>query len=190
MNKLNEIKRLVTCGLITLIGFNLFVGCEQSNPFGSVVESEISSIVFELDSRLNEDANGYHHLIIDTTRWQTLHRVSGHVYRDGEPMNVLKFGWAGSHYWVIGDDFGYVIANTGLNDHGTYVGYDTTYITWFTGYEVPIVNSSSYSNSDGEVNTMIAPIRTMVGDTATIMYGWYDDWTSEEVIDKFYVIFD
>ena len=43
---------------------------------------------------------------------------------------------------------------------------------------------------DGEVNTMIAPIRTMRGDTATIFYGWYDDWTDEETINEFYVIFD
>ena len=39
-----------------------------------------------------------------------------------------------------------------------YVNYDTTYITGFSGWEVPIVNGSSYSRMDGEVNTMIAPI--------------------------------
>ena len=43
---------------------------------------------------------------------------------------------------------------------------------------------------DGEVNTMIAPVKTMRGDTATIYYGWYDDWKDEEVIGEFYVIFD
>jgi hypothetical protein len=175
------IKKLVNCGLITLIGFNLFIGCE---------DSRLSPITFELDSKLTEDVNGYHHLTIDTTQWQTLHRISGRVYRDGESVNVLKFGWASSHHWIVGDDFGYVIANTGLNDHGTYVGYDTTYITWFGGYEVPIVNGSSYSREDGEVNTMMAPVRTMKGDTATIYYGWYDDWTDEETTSEFYVIFD
>jgi len=169
---------------ITLITLNLFIGC------GSISGPSISPIEFELDTRLSVDANGYHHLKIDTTKWQTLHRISGHAYRDGEPMNVLKFGWASSHHWIVGDNFGYVIANNGLTDDMTYVGYDTTYITWFSGYEVPIVNGSSYSREDGEVNTMVAPIRTMVGDTATIFYGWYDDWTSEETIKEFYIIFD
>jgi len=186
MNRLNEIKRLVTCGLITLIGFNLFVGCGES-LYGP--EDEISSIVFELDSRLSEDANGYHHLTIDTTKWQTLHRLSGHVYRDGEPMNVLKFGWASSHHWLIGDEYGYIVSS-GLTDDLEYVSYDTTYITWFGGSEVPIVNGSSYSNADGEVNTMIAPVRTMRGDTATIYYGWYDDWADEETLGNFNIIFD
>ena len=166
--------------LLVMTSLILF-GCE---------DSRLSPITFELDSKLTEDVNGYHHLTIDTTQWQTLHRISGHVYRDGESVNVLKFGWASSHHWIVGDDFGYVIANTGLNDHGTYVGYDTTYITWFGGYEVPIVNGSSYSREDVEVNTMMAPVRTMRGDTATVYYGWYDNWTDEETTSEFYVIFD
>ena len=181
---LKGIKKLGNYGLITLIGFNLFVGC--SSPFEP---EDISSITFELDSKLTEDVNGYHHLTIDTTQWQTLHRISGHVYRDGESVNVLKFGWASSHHWIVGDDYGYIVSR-GLTDDLVYVSYDTTYITWFSGWEVPIVNGSSYSREDGEVNTMMAPIRTMKGDTATIYYGWYDDWTDEETTNEFYVIFD
>ena len=104
-------------------------------------------------------------------------------------MNVLKFGWGSSHHWLIGDDYGYIVSS-GYTDDLVYVSYDTTYITGFSGWEVPIVNGSSYSRMDGEVNTMIAPIKTMRGDTATIFYGWYDDWTDEETINEFYVIFD
>ena len=170
--------------IATLIVINLFIGC------GSIFGPNISSEEFKLDSRLTVDENGYHHMVIDTSRWQTTHRISGHVYRDNESVNVLKFGWGSSHHWIVGDNFGYVIANNGLTDDMTYVGYDTTYITWFSGYEVPIVNGSSYSREDGEVNTMIAPVRTMRGDTATIYYGWIDDWTGEEVTDEFYIIFD
>jgi len=194
MNKVNGIKKLVSYGVITLITFNLFVGCEQSNPFGSVLEyenglSELSPIVFELDAGLNEDANGYYHITLDITKWQTLHRISGHVYRDGNPVNIIKFAWAGSHHWIINDTLGYIIER-GLTDDLVYVSYDTTYITWFSGFEVPIVNGSSYSREDGEVNTMIAPIRTMVGDTATIYYGYFDNWTHDETYGEFNIIFD
>ena len=176
-----KIKRVAT--LITLIGFSLFVGCESSTE-------PISPIVFELDARLVEDNNGYYHLDIDENKWQTLHRISGHVYRNGDPMNVTKFAWSSNFYWAIGDTFGYVIANNGLTDDLVYVGYDTTYITWFNGYEVPIVNSASYSREDGEVNTMIAPVQTMIGDTATIFYVYHDEWTYEDTYGEFYVIFD
>ena len=140
--------------LLVMTSLILF-GCE---------DSRLSPITFELDSKLTEDVNGYHHLTIDTTQWQTLHRIRGHVYRDGESVNVLKFGWASSHHWIVGDDYGYIVKR-GLTDDLVYVSYDTTYITWFSGWEVPIVNGSSYSREDGEVNTMMAPVRTMRGDT-------------------------
>ena len=181
---LKGIKKLGNYGLITLIGFNLFVGC--SSPFEP---EDISSITFELDSKLTEDVNGYHHLTIDTTQWQTLHRISGHVYRDGESVNVLKFGWASSHHWIVGDDYGYIVSR-GLTDDLVYVSYDTTYITWFSGWEVPIVNGSSYSREDGEVNTMIAPVRTMKGDTSTIYYRYIDNYWGDVYYGEFYIIFD
>ena len=182
MSKLKGIKRLVSYGLITLIGFNLFVGCEDNN--------QLEPIEFILESNLTKDSNGFYHLDLDTTKWQTLHRISGNVYRNGESVDVLKFGWYSSHHWIIGDDYGYVIANHGLNDDLVYVAYDTTYITRFSGFEVPIVNGASYSNADGEVNTMMAPVRTMLGDTATIQYSFYDDWRGEQTDGVFYVIFD
>ena len=65
-----------------------------------------------------------------------------------------------------------------------------TLITWFSGFEVPIVNGSSYSREDGEVNTMIAPVKTMRGDTATVFYGYFDNWREEETYGEFNIIFD
>ena len=174
------IKKIV--GIITLSALNLFIGCEDLN--------EIEPISFVLNARLHQDSNGYYHLPIDTNNWQTTHRISGNLFRNGEPMNITKMIWYSDFYWEIGNEFGYFICNEGLTDDMTYVGYDTTYVTWFTGHEVPIVNSSSYSNIDGEVNTMIAPVKTMIGDTATIFYGYLDGWTSERTYGEFYVIFD
>ena len=67
---------------------------------------------------------------------------------------------------------------------------DYPYITWFDGFEVPIINQSSYSDEDGKVNTMIAPVRTMRGDTATIHYGYWDNWRYEDTYGDFKIIFD
>ena len=177
-----------TVGLITLIGFSLFIGCEDSYILTS---ESIPPIVFELNARLDKDVNGYYHLPIDTTNWQTLHRISGRVTREGsdEGVNVIKFGWASNFYWEIGDTLGYIV-ESGLTDDLEYVSYDTNYVTWFDGSEVPIVNSSSYSNMEGEVNTMMAPVKTMIGDTATIYYVYFDNWTYEDTYGEFYVIFD
>ncbi len=169
-------------GIITLSVFNLFIGC--SNP----VES-ISPITFELQLESGIDINGYYHVSIDTTRWQTIYRISGHVYRDGDPMNVTKFAWASNLYWMLGDTLGYIISR-GLTDDLIYVSYDTSYVTGFNGYEVPIVNGASYSDENGEVSTVIAPVRTMRGDTATIFYVYHDEWTYDDTYGEFKIIFD
>lgn len=168
-------------GIITLIGFSLFIGCESAEP--------IVPITFELQLESGIDSNGYYHVSIDTTRWQTIYRISGNVYRNGSPVNVIKFGWSGSHYWTLGDTLGYIIRR-GLTDDLIYVSYDTSYVTGFNGFEVPIVNGASYSREDGEVSTVIAPVKTMRGDTATIFYGYYDNWLYEETYGEFHLIFD
>ena len=178
----NVIRKIV--GVITLSVFNLFIGC--SNP---IEPTTISPITFELEAGLSMDSNGYYRLTIDMDRWQTLHRISGHVYRDGDPMNVTKFAWASNFYWILNDTLGHIVQE-GLTDDLVYVSYDTTYITGFDGWEVPIVNGASYSNEDGEVNTMIAPVQTMIGDTAPIFYVYHDEWTYEDTYGEFNIIFD
>lgn len=174
----NVIRKIV--GVITLSIFSFFIGCEDNS---------LEPIIFELNSGLFKDSNGYYHMNLDTNSTQTLHRLSGRVLRNGEPVNVIKFAWASNMYWIIDDNFGYVIQNTG-SEELWYVGYDTTYITWFSGWEVPIVNGSSYSREDGEVNTMLAPVRSMRGDTATIYYGYHDNWTYEDTFGEFKIIFN
>ena len=77
MNKkesLTIVKKINKITLITLVGFSCFTGC--SLPF----EPELSTIEFELDARMEVDLNGYYHLTLDTTKWQTTHRISGHVF--------------------------------------------------------------------------------------------------------------
>ena len=144
----------------------LLFGCEVSQPY---YYESVEPIEFELNVGLPK-VDDYYHLTLnnpDTGPWQNLHRISGHVYREGMPVDVVRFEWASSHYWYNGDTLGYVIQR-GLTDDLVYVSYDTSYITGFDGTEVPTINCCSYSNVDGEVNTMIAPVRNMRGDTLTI----------------------
>ena len=119
------------------------------------------------------DYNGYYHLTIDRTEWQTLHRVSG-VVKDG--MNNMVEGfwveWDSDLYWYLGDNSSYVV-HFGFKDEWVKVSYDTTYVIGFTGLEVPTSNRISYSNSYGQINNMLAPTRNMVGDTLTLTAYWF-----------------
>ena len=177
MKTINVIKKLVNFGIINLLGFNLFLGCVKLVPD----LSETYTIDFQMNLPL--DMNGYYHLTLDRTDWQTLHRVSG-VVKDG--MNNLVEGfwveWDSDLYWYLGDTLGYIYKR-GLTSDLVYVNYDTTYVTWFDGFEVPVVNGNSYSNSDLEINTMFAPVKVMSGDTIKVNLYWYDwnlDYNNED----------
>jgi hypothetical protein len=51
---------------------------------------------------------------------------------------------------------------------GEWVDVDTTYVTGFAGSVVPTINEFSYSGSEGEINTVIAPVDFMQGDTMVV----------------------
>lgn len=151
-------KYLGTITLILLLGSCTF---EQQEP---IVEENIS---IELDGRLPLDVNGYYHLKLNPTSNQTIHRISGKVYNNTQP---IKVSWKSNLYWwaLKGD----VVANITK----TYINYFTGEVTYvnlpplvnWKDMLVPTINSSSYSDKDNEINTVIAPIYRMRYDTMTV----------------------
>ena len=170
MKNLIKIKNNLIIGII--LSF-LLISCEDNNN-----HHELS-----FDLRLTEDGRGYHHLKLDKNNWQTLHRVSGLIQDEGFGVENFWVEWESNLYWYIGDTSGYVVKRN-FNDKGMYVSYDTTYLTQFSGMEVATSNIISYSNSNGELNNMIAPVRSMVGDTMRLTARWYDGKKD------FYIILD
>ncbi len=67
---------------------------------------------------------------------------------------------------------------------------DRSYVIGMEGMEVPTINPSSYSNSNGEVNTMFSPVRVMLGDTLTIGVSYYHPYNSELRTQTFQVVLD
>ncbi len=124
-------------------------------------------IFLELEPRLEVDDNGLYHLTLARDSWQTIHRLSGHISIDGTSAENVRVEWTSSHYWRLNDTLGYYV-DFAYTDQLEYVSLDTTFITGFNDFVVPTINCCSYSNADGEVNTMIAPVGTMLGDTMSI----------------------
>jgi hypothetical protein len=130
--------------------------------------------VLSFDMRLTEDSNGYYHMTVDRDNWQSLHKVSGSIVTvDGQGIENFWVEWESNLYWYLGDTLGYFV-HRGLTNNLVYVSYDTTYITGFNGMEVPTSNMISYSNSAGEINNMIAPVNSMIGDTMILKATWND----------------
>jgi len=171
-----NVEKLTKIVITTLISL-IVISCEDINN-EDIIYREIS-----FDTRLTEDSKGFYHLTLNTGSWQTLHRVSGSILEEGLGVENFWVEWESNLYWLIGDTLGYVVRR-GLNMNLQYVNYDTTYLTQFEGMEVPTSNTISYSNSDGKVNNMIAPVRSMVGDTMRLTARWYDG--SKD----FYIILD
>ena len=165
-----KLTKIIITTLVSLI----LISCEDNN-----------NILHELsfDTRLTEDGRGYHHLTLNTDSWQTLHRVSGSITQDGYGVENFRIEWESNLYWYIGDTLGYIIKRN-FNMDGQYVSYDTTYLTQFNGMEVSTSNKISYSNSKGELNNMIAPVKSMVGDTMRLTATWY------EGSKDFYIVLD
>ena len=174
MLKIREenLKRVLSL-LLSLVIF----GCDGENS----LSSNTTEYKVTVDVRLPIDVNGYYHLTIDRDEWQTLHRVSGTVSSDGYAVENFWVEWESNLYWYLGDTLGYVI-NRNFNNNGLYVSVDTSYIVGFDGMEVPTSNIISYSNRYGEINNMIAPVRSMIGDTLVLTAIWYNSEKSVEIV--------
>ena len=141
----------------------LFISCEDNN--------QDNTGLLEFDIRLPQDENGYYSLTLDKNKWQTLHRVTAKV-SDTYYLDNFYISWESNLYWVLNDTLGYIVKRQFSDWNGSYVSLDTSYVTGFSGMEVPTTNRSSYSNRLGEINNMIAPVKNMVGDTLMLGAFW------------------
>ena len=164
--------------IVLLVGY---WGCEDENEMNEESQSTYHFDLIYEDTGITKDENDYYHLTIDRENWQTLYRVRGTVYKDNQLAEFMKFYWQSNLYWQLGDTLGYYI-HRGLTDDLEYVSYDTVYVTGFNGMEVPTSNMASYSNSDGEINNMIAPVKSMIGDTLTLTAYYDDSWESFNIV--------
>ena len=185
--------------ILSLCLFFILISCEKIFDKQSLYEK----IDLQLSVDLPIDDNGNYHLeLIDT--WQTTKRLTAHLkseqYKDADYwerdlIETIKVYWQSSHYWVLNDTLGYIIKR-GLTDQMQYVNYDTIYVTGFEGMIVPTINSASYprkiNDSVYEINSVIAPIRTMIGDTIKVwIYYWdlnydYNEYSLDIIVNDNY----
>ena len=176
-----------------MINKNLFLLCIVFISCTDIIPSEEdkTTIYVNINTRLVQDDNGYYHLTLNKSKWQTIHRFSGLVTdEDDNLLDVVRFEWSSNLYWVLGDTLGYIIKR-GLTDEMVYVNYDTIPITGFEGHIVPTINSACYSNSKGEFSQMSGFVRNMIGDTAEISITYSLREVSEETDQiNFFVVLD
>jgi hypothetical protein len=158
--------------ILVIVLMALFQRCE--NP---LVEYTV-----DVDPQLSQDSNGYFHMTLNTNTWQTFNRFTGHVYREGKPVENIRAEWESDFYWVLDDTAGYVV-DYAYTDDLQYIAIDTSYI--YFGEEVflvPIINPVSLSNADGEFNTIFAPVLSQRGDTVSVYVNVLDNGINFNVV--------
>ena len=147
-----------------LILLTLLTSCEDT-----IMDEMPDNYTLELDSRLDTTDDGLYKLELNSTQnsIQTIHRISGKLLNNGEEPYPQLVEWESSHNWTL-NDTAYVIVRRTINVLGNWVTIDTSYVTGFNGSSVPTINEFSYSGDGGEINTVIAPIDEMVGDTLIV----------------------
>ena len=136
----------------------------------NIVDSIPDNYTMELDGRLDTTNEGFYKLELNSSNnsVQTIHRITGQLLNNGEEPNPPQLvEWESSHSWTV-NDTAYVFVRRVINYLGEWVNVDTTYVTGFGGSIVPTINEFSYSGTGGEINTVIAPIDEMVGDTMIV----------------------
>jgi hypothetical protein len=129
------------------------------------------NIELSIDTRLPKDQNGYSIFNLYSTQTQNIHTISGSIRVNGRIPNEPreKVEWESSHYWTlkVGDTIGTIYRRTWRGLGWQIV--DSIKVTNLKQSEVPTINSVCYNSADGTINTVIAPMWNMKGDTMTIV---------------------
>ena len=160
--------------LLTPIVCLLCIACEKTVviEIPKSYELTIDSVLTQDGTRsLYKDSNGFYHLKMTVNSAQQFHRVTGKILVNGkEPIPNQKVDWESNMYWI-------------LRRGDTVATITQTYVNYFTGQFtivnlpplisskdelVTTINKASYSGKGGEINTIIAPIKEMAGDTMVV----------------------
>lgn len=157
-------KQMLSIGVLFLV-----FGCQDN--YNPITPNRTETL--EIDARLNQDFNGYYHLILNRYI-QTTHRISAqtnHIgnFPSGRPDVVNVF-------WEVYDMAG---------NHKIWI-----YIVAGKQFEVDIVNHFSITGSEGFATALIGPEPWMVGDTVRVIATYDSQYTVDRFVDDIYIIFD
>jgi len=171
---------LALCILFALMAAGL-MGCTKDGFLQPKRDIEMS-----IDSKLPKDQNGYSVFSLYSTETQNIHTITGSIRVNGKIPNEPreKIEWESSHYWTLkfGDTIGTIYRRQWRGLGWQIV--DSIKVVNFKTSQVPTINSVCYNSADGSINTVIAPMWNMRGDTMTIVARIGNETKVEKIILK------
>jgi hypothetical protein len=151
--------------LLLLLIITFFSSCSKDDLFPN------KNVEMNIDTRLPKDVNGYSHFKLYSSTTQNIHTISGSITSNGRvPDNPReKVEWESSHYWTLkqGEMIGTIYRRTWRGLGWQIV--DSIKVYNMKTAQVPTINPVCYNSADGSINTVIAPMYNMKGDTLTII---------------------
>ena len=167
---------------LVLLIFIFSIGCNDidnvSGDINNIRLEFIEGLNNDVDFQLNKNTEGYYELTLNKFSNQTIQRITATLTQNNLPIqdnygNIQPklIEWESNLYWWLkkGDTVAQ-ITKTYFNKFTGEITYTNLppLINWQDEL-VTTINSSSYtSEKTGLVNTVIAPIREMAGDTLKI----------------------
>ena len=183
---------------LVLLIFIFLIGCTYSDSVSgdanNIKLEFIEGLNDDVDFHLNKNSEGYYELVLNKFSNQTIQRITAKLTQNNFPIqdnygNIQPklIEWESNLYWWLkkGDTVAQ-ITKTYFNKFTGEITYTNLppLINWQDEL-VSTINSSSYtSDQTGLVNTVIAPIREMSGDTLKIIVK-YNHLLSDSSYKKF-----
>ena len=189
-------------GCLMIFGVLLFSGCTKEFWAGkdeSIVDNGDGIILKFIDGlndnpkyQLSKDQNGYYYYTLfkgGNPNQQNIQRITAQILRNGKPVYTaldgpsMRLTWSNNlFYWLrLGD----TVAQITKRYFNPYLGqYQYINLPPLINWEeaiVPTINSSSVADlNTGLVNTVIAPISSMAGDTMIVNVSYKHYITKKE----------
>lgn len=165
-------KVLIILGIVGIISCNKEVTTTPTKSYSISIDSVLTT---DGTRKVPMDVNGYWHVKLDTTINQNIRRVTGRLLVDGKQPNPSEeVSWESNLFWYVnkGDTIA-KMSQAYVNYYtGQYTIVNLPYLTANTKGIVPTTNPTTLSGTGGEINTIIAPLSRMKGDTL-ILKGYH-----------------
>lgn len=175
-------------GVLFMVGLS---GCAGENPYYSFMDSVLKpseNVELVAITNLPKDKNGFYYFQLYNQTGQNLQRLEGSIRINGKvPDNPrVKVDWENNLYWHLRKgDVVATITKTYLNQYtGQFTIVQLPPLINNIDALVPTINKTCYNSADGSINTVIAPIWEMRGDTMKVVVRYNKTTKIERIILK------
>ena len=166
-------------------------GCTGENPYYPFMDSLLTpseNVELVAIKNLPKDKNGFYYFQLYNRTGQNLQTLTGSIRINGKvPDNPrVKVDWENNLYWHLRKgDVVATITKTYLNKYtGQFTIVQLPPLINNIDALVPTINKTCYNSVDGSINTVIAPIWEMRGDTMQVVVKYNKTTKIERIILK------